>query len=500
MSSVNSTYQAFSRLILVLLYITTVVSCKKDFNGTEKPNLPPNTYCIADTIIRTGDDRLSALVTANWWGDDPDGYITHYEYTFDSVAGQPALWNKITRQDSTFLLPIPAGNDTFDFHFFVRAIDNRGAKDPSPARLRFPVRNSAPHVIFLSGINNPLTTFPVVKFFWQASDPDGNENLNYFELCWNDTTQTPYTLNITASSAMFEATSLNTLTPACFVYQNNTTTPLDATINGMILNDTNRLYIRVVDKALAKSKYVSSYPIYIKKPVSDILLVDGYGNNGSTQTNFYAQNLIGIGITQFDTLAIFKNSGGVYQQLAPDNITQARIFKLFKTIIWFSNDATASLSLGQKTLNEFFDNNGKLFFSTYVSSSFDQQSTFLNFTPAQSLTALPQDTQLVLNNNAAINALQSGYPNLSSSSIVSVVRPFNLTLGATALYSAELLAKQVSTGILNPWTGNSIVMAKKNNNNGTPNFIFTTLELNKLNGLMNMNVLFQKIFVNEFGL
>jgi hypothetical protein len=229
-------------------------------------------------------------------------------------------------------------------------------------------------------------------------------------------------------------------------------------------------------------------------------LVDGYGNNGSTQTNFYAQNLIGIGITQFDTLAIFKNSGGVYQQLAPDNITQARIFKLFKTIIWFSNDATASLSLGQKTLNEFFDNNGKLFFSTYVSSSFDQQSTFLNFTPAQSLTALPQDTQLVLNNNAAINALQSGYPNLSSSSIVSVVRPFNLTLGATALYSAELLAKQVSTGILNPWTGNSIVMAKKNNNNGTPNFIFTTLELNKLNGLMNMNVLFQKIFVNEFGL
>jgi hypothetical protein len=151
-------------------------------------------------------------------------------------------------------------------------------------------------------------------------------------------------------------------------------------------------------------------------------------------------------------------------------------------------------------LNEFFDNNGKLFFSTYVSSSFDQQSTFLNFTPAQSLTALPQDTQLVLNNNAAINALQSGYPNLSSSSIVSVVRPFNLTLGATALYSAELLAKQVSTGILNPWTGNSIVMAKKNNNNGTPNFIFTTLELNKLNGLMNMNVLFQKIFVNEFGL
>lgn len=486
--------------ILTLLIIGVNTGCKKDFTGNEKPNQTPNTYCVADTIIRVGDDRLSALVTANWWGDDPDGYIVYYEYTFDSIPGQLSTWYKITRQDSTFLLPIPAGNDTFDFNFYVRAIDNRGAKDPSPARLTYPVRNSAPSVSFVSGINNPVKSFPVVKFFWQANDPDGDDNLNYFELCWNDTNQTPYPLSIAASSAMFEATTLSTLNPACYVYQNNNTTPLDATINGMKLNDTNRLYIRVIDKALAKSKYVASYPIYIKKPVSDILLVDGYGNNGSSQTNFYAQNLSGVGITQFDTLPIFSTVGGVYQQLAPDNITQARIFKLFKAIIWFSNNASASLSLGQKTLNEFFDKGGKLFFSTYVSSSFDQQSTFLNFTPAQTLTALPQDTQLVLNNSAAITALVGGYPNLASSAIVSVVRPFNLTLGATALYSAELLAKQVSTGNLNPWTGNSIVMAKKNGNNGTPNFIFTTLELNKLNGLGNMSALFQKIFVDEFGL
>ncbi len=492
--------QYFSLLIITILIVGVNISCKKDFNGSDKPNQTPQTYCVADTIIRVGDERLSALVTANWWGDDPDGYIVRYEYTFDSISGTTANWNSISRQDSTFLLPIPAGNDTFNFNFFVRAIDNRNAKDPTPARLTYPVRNSRPSVVFVSGIQNPVKSFPVVKFFWQANDPDGSDNLNFFELCWNDTSLIPFTLGINANAAMFEATTLSSLNPDCFVYQNNTVIPLDATMTGMKLNDTNRLYIRVIDKALAKSKFVSSYPIYIKKPISDILLVDGYGNNGSTQTNFYAQNLIGTGISQFDTLTVFSSLNGVYQQLAPDNITQAHIFNLFKTIVWFSNNASTSLSLGQKTLNEFFNNGGKLFFSTYVSSSFDQQSNFLNFTPAQNLTILPADTQLVLNNNSPITSLTTGYPSLSSSSIVSVVRPFSLTLGATPLYSAELLAKQVSTGNLNPWTGNSIIMAKKNGSNGNTNFIFTTLELNKLNGLNNMSSLFQKIFIDEFGL
>lgn len=487
-------------LLMCFITIPLLYSCKKDFLGSEKPNIPPNTYCVVDTIVRVGDERLSALVTANWWGDDPDGYISYYEYTFDSVAGIATNWHKIYRQDSTFLLPIPAGHDTFNFIFYVRAIDNRGAKDPTPARLTYPVSNSKPSVFFVPGINNPVISFPVVKFFWQATDPDGNDNLNYFELCWNDTTQTPYPLSINASSAMFEAASLNTLTPMSYVYQNNSTLALDTLITGMKLNDTNRLYIRVIDKALTKSKYVASYPIFIKKPSATILLVDGYGNNGSVQTAFYTQNLSSIGITQVDTLPIFSNNGGIYQQLAPDNLTQSHIFNLFKTIIWYSNNASLSLSLGQKTLNDFFNNGGNLLFSTYVSSSFDQQSNFLNFTPAQSLTSLPIDTQLVLNNNAAITSVASGYPNLSSSAIVSVVRPFNLTLGAIPIYSAGLLAKQVSTGVLNPWTGNSVIMAKKSGNSGTTNFIFTTLELSKLNGSGNINVLFQKIFIDDFGL
>lgn len=485
---------------IIMLVCLISYACNKDFIGKETPNQPPQTFCVVDTIIRTGDNRLSALVTANWWGDDPDGYIVRYEYTFDSIAGQQSNWLSILRQDSTFLLPIPAGNDTFDFNFFIRAVDNRGSKDPSPARLTFPVRNSTPAVVFVPGIQNPLESFPVVKFFWQATDPDGAENLNFFELCWNDTTQSPYYLNIGAVAAMFEAESLTGNTTNCYVYQNNNNFPLDFTISGLKLNDTNRLFIRVVDKALSKSKYVSSYPIFIKKPVSEILLVDGYGNNGANQINFYAQNLNSIGISAFDTLSIFKTQGAVNITLSPDNLTQSRVFNLFKTIIWFSNSASASLSLGQKTLNDFFNSGGKLFFSTYVSSSFDQQSNFLDFTPAQSLTVLPADTQLVLNSNSTINALLSGYPNLTSSAIVSVVRPFNLTIGASSIYTADLLAKKVSTGTLNPWTGNSVIMAKKTDNNGNTNFIFTTLELNKLNGLNNMNTLFQKIFIDEFGL
>lgn len=484
---------------LIILNAVFFTGCNNSLQGELAANLPPETFTIVDTIMRVGDDRFNSKVEISWWANDPDGLIAGYEYTFDSIITEPGSWHFTTRQDSIFLLPTPPGEDSLDFNFRVRAIDNLGAKDPTPAQLVYPVKNSPPTVVFIDAANNPLTTFPVLRFYWQGTDPDGAENLDHYECCWNDTAQLPYQMDISATGAVFEATSLQTNFPECRVYLNNNTDPQSQLMNGLVLNDTNVLYIRAVDNALDVSPYVGSYKVYVKKPVSTILLVDGYTSGGAGVESFYTAQMAAAGFTTVDTMQIFQQLSGAYTQLAPDNISQSKLFALFKTIIWFSNDAVNSLSLGQRTLNDFFNNNGKLLMSVYVSSLFDEQSDFLDFTPIQSF-VVPVDTTLLLTDTSTIFHLLPDYPDLRSSAFLGVVRPFNLAVGATAFYDASLIAKDNGTLELSGWNGISTIMAGKKNAAGETNFIISTLELQKLDGLGNMNDLFGQILINEFGL
>ena len=172
---------------------------------------------------------------------------------------------------------------------------------------------------------------------------------------------------------------------------------------------------------------------------------------------------------------------------------------MFNHIVWFSNDATKSLSLAQRTLDNFFNASGKLFMAVYVSSAFDEQSTFLDFTPAQSLVAFA-DTALILPIDSTVTAQQAGYPDLKCTAIISNTKPFNLAVGATPIYSATLTGKKISANFLFPWSGNSTVMASKTNGSGQVNFILSSLELHKLDGLGNATQLFQKIFIQELGM
>lgn len=474
-------------------------ACKTSFQGESNPNLPPETFTIADTIIRSGDDRLTSQVHAEWWGNDADGYVSGYEFTFDSIITTGTTWHFTISQDSTFLLSTPPGKDTIDFPFYVRAIDNYGLKDPSPAHLRYPVKNSPPAVSFEYSENNPVKTFPVLRFYWTGSDPDGLENLKRYELCWNDTTTAPYAVDVTATSAIFEANDLQTLTPECRVYINNNEIAEPELMHGLLLNDSNILFIRAVDNAEVTSAFAASATVLVKKPVSDILMVDGYSSGGESVENFYAQHLANAGFTSVDTMQIFEKVNGAYTQQSADNLSQSKLFSLFKTIIWFSNDASNSLSIGQRSLNEFFDEGGKLLMAVYISSLFDDQSGFLDFTPIQSLVA-PADTTLLLTDTSKVLSQQYGFPDLQSSVFVGTVRPFIPATGATILYNAQLVAKDNATLSLSEWNGISGVMAKKQNSYGVTSFILSTLELHHLDGFGNMDIFFNEVMHSEFGL
>lgn len=470
--------------------------CSRGFEGELLDNSAPETYLVTDTIIRFGDDRLESEVTMHWWGDDPDGFIAGFEFTFDAVITEATVWQFTTALDSTFILAPPPGADSADFRFHIRSVDNQQQVDLTPASLTIPVKNSPPQILIIPGLNAPVKSFPALRYFWEGSDPDGVQNLDHFEVCFNDTTGPLLSLSATTGSAIFEAEDPTAADISCVIYPNGGAIPLAETISGIFGDAWNTFYIRAVDQSNATSAFVAADSIFIKRVHSTVLLVNGY----STTTNeaFYINHLATQGITVVDTMQVFSSVDGIYTQQSADNLTQGKIFDMFDVIIWFSNDANNSFSLAQKTTEAFFNSGGKMLMSVYISSSFDPLSNFLDFTPIASLVN-PEDTTLLLDLGAGLNPLEADWPELQGTSIVGVVKPINLQIGATPLYAAELTAKDNITLSLTPWTGVSTVIASKTDGAGNTNFVISTLELNKLDGLITMDAFFEKVLMDEFG-
>jgi len=168
-------YKKLNRSALFTAVVLLLFSgCDTSLDGNLNENLPPTTNLTVDNIEVDDENRLSSRVDISWWGDDPDGFITGYEFAIaDTSEGS---WSFTTRTDSTFILPISPGQETDDVLFAVRAIDNEGAVDPGGASVRFPLRNSAPTTEMNTLELPPDTTFGqlrVVDFGsgWQAHNP-----------------------------------------------------------------------------------------------------------------------------------------------------------------------------------------------------------------------------------------------------------------------------------------------------------------------------------------
>ncbi len=128
---------------------------------------------------------------------------------------------------------------------YVRAIDNLGQQDPTPAIMVFPVRNSPPTLLldFTSGRRN--ATFPAFRYNWITNDVDGIQDIYSIEIVLNDTNNAPFVLlgNVFAASFVASVTNGNFDTTS-WVYQNTKTTPLPTKINGLRYNQLNKIYIR----------------------------------------------------------------------------------------------------------------------------------------------------------------------------------------------------------------------------------------------------------------
>lgn len=121
---------------LAALVLWSSLSCERK-TSPANPNLPPNTTLA--NIPRDG-DTLFALITLYWDGEDNDGFISGYQYryiTYHLQKGDSLVQPWVYTQSTSITLPFES-SDVLNFQRFqVRAVDDVGDVDPTPAEKRF---------------------------------------------------------------------------------------------------------------------------------------------------------------------------------------------------------------------------------------------------------------------------------------------------------------------------------------------------------------------------
>jgi len=174
---------ALALLGILVAAVVLVTGCRKEDQVFVDRNLAPNTRL---TGAPAPYSQTNYRVHMYWDGSDADGFVAGYYFAWDDTSA--ASWFYTTKADSFFKALIDTAGETRRHTFYVRAVDNEGKLDPSPARVRFDAWTVLPRVESLYRVGGPKDPQspnydPAAKdtvlmgstctFVWTGSDPDG---------------------------------------------------------------------------------------------------------------------------------------------------------------------------------------------------------------------------------------------------------------------------------------------------------------------------------------
>lgn len=291
-------------------------------------NRPPETG-----LVFVGDlDTTLYIQEIRWWGSDADGEVVGFYHRWTAATPAPGLdtaWTFTTAVRDTFTLPVPDGLAAYTFA--VRAVDDRGLLDPTPATQVHPFRNAAPYcsLTTVDAPDFPDTLFPSFTLRWAASDPDGDATIARF-LVWHDGRE--------ANPIVVEngAARLAGLGPEDFAATGDRT-----------------IYIQAVDSGQRGSP-PDSFQVHLLATSGRVLLVDDmpaleaaggtspdYPRYARFADFFYATNLdTAFGAGAYTILDLER-----YPIQTPEQAR--RLLDAFDTIVWYD---TISDSLGSPSL------------------------------------------------------------------------------------------------------------------------------------------------------
>jgi len=425
-------------------------------------------------------DTTTSQQILYWWGEDPDGEVIAYTYRWNYEDD----WTRTTSESDTFFLPLQIAYDEFTFQ--IRAEDDAGAFDPTPATLRLPVANSAPVIEFAinsnptAGSNPNVTqvTFPTRTFAWTATDLDGLATISRIR----------YRLDAT-NDWHYLAGNISNITLAEIAPGNHT------------------FYVQAIDTAGAFSNLLQ-FPDStdqatpngwrVIEPVGDILLVDDYKlDNGSTAA-FYGDildSLVGAG-----NYTIFE-VGSDEKALPNASTDQVAMFSYFKTVIWYHYSEAPNLPQADGALRTYLETGGNVLVSSiFINTDYTFTSIDSNWVVNPSgrmLTGL--EIKLV---DPAIVDSTVIIPELTLKTDALIARrvsayyPAQLFQGET---SRDLFILQDPRNSNDAWTGNPPVAQLFQPSTGAGQSIFFSLPLHLCDGNENMLAVMHYLLFEVFN-
>ncbi|NBC26401.1 MAG: hypothetical protein GVY08_06045 [Bacteroidetes bacterium] len=506
-------YKKLNRSALFTAVVLLLISgCDTSLDGNLNENLPPTTNLTVDNIEVDDENRLSSRVDISWWGDDPDGFITGYEFAIaDTSEGN---WSFTTQTDSTFILPISPGQETDDVLFAVRSIDNEGAIDPGGASVRFPLRNSAPTTEMNTLELPPDTTYGLFSFGWSISDPDGRPTILRTEIAVNDTTNgwTEIPIESEDQENFFISLVLQDQsqeTASADLYLGRSFRNSDLVIDNFRVNDDNTLYVRTLDRARSVSE-VQEHEWFLKRQTSNILLLnDDASSSSQSNLSFHEQQLSRLGFS-VDIIDISDGSGlsGGNVPLSSAfprviNPTLNRTLAQWDHIYHFSNSLNRNINFAQEILVRFFDQGGTMYSSIPIfRDETREDNPLLNFLSISEFVPIdPENAErgFQIRDDFEIRPMDGGPLLTFTGGINSAIWPFFPVGGAAELYEAELL-KRFAGGGLSRYEGPSTISVL----NPERNFLYfgmdmTNITVSDANEPDDLSGLLEELLINRLG-
>lgn len=475
-------------LISISLFL---FACKK---GEKLDNFAPETRISLTSIELTGGNRLNSVFTLHWSGEDRDGYVAKYEFSFDGIN-----WTETKNQDSTFRFSISGGSDTMDIHFWVRAIDNDNAKDASPATLTIPIKNTAPTVLLDATKLIPDTVSSVFSVLWKASDLDGDETIDSVYIKLNNGNWYSLPKNTTFVTIVPQNPK-NSGTQNAKVYRGSNAILQTSLLNSLNVDGDNRLYIKVKDNAGTLSIVDSSSLFFVRKQTGNTLVIDDVVSTVSpTPESVYFPILDNLGVS-YDMISLAAHEPSFWEP------TLELLLSLYEKVFWYSDGTEYAkygdlmyLEVGAQSLQSYLNKGGKALIVTKLPISFNDKtkkaynSALYNFSPVDSFSTSAGQARIPVDSTAyPTNSFASTYPILKPAAFMTGVDPFYAKNNNQNMYFAHI---QRTGG----WAGPSSIMGNTTFTNGKINQVFVSVELHKLNGDVSaLETFFAKVLKEEF--
>jgi hypothetical protein len=466
--------------------VLAFAACDSDIGGSAAENRPPNTeLSVRDASLvdnLSEEDRLPSTVMVSWAGTDPDGYVQSFELRYFAETDPPGAedgWSATIRNDSLIQLPLGLGESTANVVFEVRAVDNEGAVDETPARTIFPIRNSPPTLRFDPSEIPPDTTFAIFSVGFFADDPEGTENIARLEISLNDSVSfvpVPSDVNfITLVGQVDKSDPAQAVTDAR-VYLGRGFQSSDIVVPGLRLADTNTLYARAVDLTDTSSARVE-HTWHVKKSNSNVLFVNDYRASATTSRLLQSYHL-GI-LTEYlpagSTPDIWDISSPYFEiqsPLLPPSADPALRVMLagYDYIYWITTNSTNSITdnnfpFAASALGDFLAADGRILVHSPVLSPADPEqnlgnpavivlpfSDFITF-PDSLISAL----RVVTGASVAPSPGAPAFPELRATATILNTFPFVVETGTTLPMLEAEYQYRARNGNTGTWFGSSTV-------------------------------------------